>query len=207
MHHEMPQRAERHRVALTVRYRSARDFVIDYAENLSSGGLFVRGHQPFQRGQLVDIVLALPGYGDFEVRAQVAHSISPDVAEELRRSPGTGFSIVEGPKGFFDALHEYLVRLGLRREHMVLVNEEALYNEIEDAGYLVGPVPPAEKLFRVIALSDYPVIGVIVPADHMRVYIHAASSMGTPDIVKIAEHYDSFESLLMSLDEEIYQSM
>lgn len=198
------RRAERHRVALTVRYGTARDFVVDYAENLSTGGMFIRGTQSFEQDEFVDIVLELPGYGEFEVRARAAHSITPELASELGRSAGTGFSIVEGPKGFFDALHQYLIRLGLRREHTVLVKDETLQKDLDDAGYLIAPVPPPGQLFKVIALIENPVIAVIVPAGHMKVYIQAASSMGTPELIKVAEHFESFEALLMVLDEELF---
>lgn len=198
------RRAERHRVALTVRYGTARDFVVDYAENLSAGGLFVRGSQPFERDELVDIMLELPGYGEFEVRARAAHSITPELAAQLGRSSGTGFSIIEGPTGFFDALHRYLIRLGLRREHTVLVKDETLQKDLDDAGYLIAPVPPPGTLFKVIALIEDPVIAVIVPSGHMKVYIQAASSMGTPELIKVAEHFESFEALLMALDEELF---
>jgi len=194
---------ERHRVALTVRYGKARDFVVDYAENLSSGGLFVRTDQPFERGELIDIVLDLPGFGEFEIKASAAHSIAPDAAADLGRSPGTGFSIVDGPTGFFDALHIYLVRLGKRRECTVLVAGEELRAAVGDAGYLVAPLPPPNKLFKVIALNEEPVIAAVVPGGYMNEYMTAATAMGTPEIIKVIDHYGTFGDLLMAIDEEL----
>lgn len=199
----MKPRSERHRVNLTAKYGTAREFVEDYAENLSVGGLFVRGAYRLEPGQDVFVELDLPGYGAFKVVGSVVHVLSPAEASELGRHPGAGISITRAPAGYMDALHAYLLRLGKRRDHLVLVDDHVLREAILSAGYRVAPVPPPEELLQVISESEQLVIGVVVPRSLAEAYEKVALGMGAPELVKAADYAEELDDLLTQLDVEL----
>jgi uncharacterized protein (TIGR02266 family) len=55
------RRTEREPIVLVVDYDGADDLVGDYAENLSSGGTFVRSERALEPGTAVQLVLSFPG--------------------------------------------------------------------------------------------------------------------------------------------------
>ncbi len=197
---------ERHPVNLSVRYSTARDFVVDYAENLSTGGLFVRGAHVLARGQEVDIEIALPGFGSFGVEARVAHVLSPEDARDHDRNPGAGFSITRSPPGFIEALRTYLLRLGQRRDHVVMVSDESIAQLLEASGYQVRPLPLADLLSEAVARSKAPVVGVVVPSALETEYADQAAQMGAPELILAFEDPRDIDQLLEQLDAELFRS-
>lgn len=51
----------RHPFILRVAYKERSDYLVDWTENLSAGGLFVRTEQPFEAGDPVRLSLSFPG--------------------------------------------------------------------------------------------------------------------------------------------------
>lgn|GEM_PF-3160497 len=195
--------SRRYRVHLSVRYERARDFVVEYAENLSSGGLFVRGHTDLQPLERVPVQLELPGYGTFQLTAEVAHVLTPEVAQTCKRKPGVGLQIVDAPAGFREALAEYLIRLGRRRDHMVLVADTECRRLVAEAGYQAGPVPGAEELIAAVAHSDAPVIGVVVSRAQEAQYRAEAKIGGSPELIHAIDYLEEMDALLTVLDAAI----
>jgi len=120
---------------LAVRFGNAADFVTEYAENLSVGGLFVRQAQGLVPLTEIDVSIELPGFQCFAVRARVAHVLDEIKAEELDRAPGAGLQLIKVPPGFDEALRRYLARLGARRDYLLLVEHEDALRLLQDAGY------------------------------------------------------------------------
>lgn len=200
----MARLEERLPVNLSVKYSVAKDFVVEYAENLSVGGLFVRGASDLERGQQVNVQIMLPGFGEFEVTAEVAHVLPPEVAEKYERKAGAGFAITKTPRGFDDALRSYLLRLGQRRDHVVLVGQMHIAVLLEKAGYRVRPLPAPDKLLEAISTSDEPVIGVVVPYELEQEFVRRALSMGAPEMIYATEDGDDLDELLSWLDNELF---
>lgn len=82
-----------------MRYEVAADFGREFAADLSRGGMFIRGGRGLVRHRDVMVEIDLPGYGIYEVRAEVAHVISAEQALQQRRTAGAGLSILEAPDG------------------------------------------------------------------------------------------------------------
>lgn len=200
----MARLEERLPVNLSIKYSVAREFVLEYAENLSVGGLFIRGAYNLQRGQIVNVEIALPGYGAFAVAAEVAHVLSPVVAAKYGRKPGAGFAITKSPPGFAEALRAYLLRLGRRRDHVVFVSDDQLALLLDAAGYQVRPLPPSQGLLDAVAGSAEPVVGVVVPFDQEQEYVSRAATMGSPEIVYAVDEDEPIEDLLSWLDSELF---
>jgi hypothetical protein len=128
---------ERHDTVMAVKFATAEEFVTEYAENLSVGGLFLRHGHTLAPLSVVTVQLDLPGFGKFEVKAKVAHVLDEETAKRYGREPGAGMQMVETPEGFDEALMSYLGRLGKRRDCLVLVSELAALEFLKAAGYRV----------------------------------------------------------------------
>src|SRR5215213_8007503 len=94
----------RYGVHLAVRYTNAEQFVADYVENLSAGGLFIAGADQLPLMTETDVHIELPGQGEWIVRAKSVFVIDEAAAAKMGRKAGAGFEIQTKPPGFDDAL-------------------------------------------------------------------------------------------------------
>lgn len=158
------RRSQRFGVHLAVRYANAQQFVDDYVENLSSGGLFIAGAHQLAMGAETDVQIELPGQGGWTVRAKVVFLIDAATAASAGRKPGAGMSIIDKPPGFDDALLGYLLRLGRRREHAVMIADGVVGTRlVEDAGYRVLPLDSEDEVAFALADETAKIVAVIVP--------------------------------------------
>lgn len=196
------RRHPRFAVHLEVRFGRALDFVVEYAENLSAGGLYVRGAHTLEPLSDVEVELALPGYGRFTVQGRVAHVVGEELARRQGRRPGAGIEIASSPPGFDAALSEYLRRLGRRRDVAVLVEGGPALELLGAAGFQAEALPAAEELVAVMARSAHPVIALVVTPAYAGTYQRVARDAGVEDLIRLLgdEEADA-EKLLADLDE------
>jgi len=194
------RRHPRYGVHLAVRYANAEEFVADYVENLSAGGLFVAGANRLPLFTETDVHIELPGQGNWTVRAKSVFLIDDTAAQNMGRQAGAGFSIIDKPPGFDDALLGYLLRLGRRRDHAVMVGEVPGMNLVTDAGYRVIPLESEDEVAIALANDDAKIVAIIVQASLVQPYrdrlgekgkslVFPASSIA--DIVDILARIDS----------------
>jgi hypothetical protein len=195
------RKAPRFPVNLPVRFDSAVDFITEYAENLSSNGLFVRTEAPIKALDELGVELELPGLGKYVLRVRVAHVMPAELAKKFGKPPGAGVEIVTQPAGFGDALQEYLRRLGRRRDHLVFCHDDEPLSFFGRMGYQTAPVPSPSDLVREIAASKLPVVAVVVPADGAKLYRWTLDGAGSSDLVKVAESAAELDALLGELDQ------
>ncbi|MBW1811661.1 MAG: PilZ domain-containing protein [Deltaproteobacteria bacterium] len=203
MSKDQEPREERHRVHLSVRYETAVDFVTEYAQNLSVGGLFIQGDQNLHLRQQVNVELELPGYKSFQLAAEVVHILDPESADAIGRKPGTGFTIVKSPSGFDKALSSYLERLGRRKDFVVLAANQPCLKMIKDVGFQTSPVPPTSQLVEVIKRSKDQVIAVVVSKEIEHEYAAAAEAGGRPGLVYGIDFLEEIDGLIPRLDEAL----
>ncbi len=164
----------RFEVGLAVRFSRAQDFVAQYAENLSSGGLFIAGdHRDLEPLSLINVDIDLPGFDSFVVRGRVAHILDPERANAFGRSPGVGVEIVESPKGFTEALMGYLDVLGKRRDASVLAPTTELVEFFVDAGFVAVLAPSDNDLATHIEGAKPPALAIVVTRDLFAAYNRA----------------------------------
>lgn len=164
------RRHPRYGVRLSVRYTNAEQFVNDYVENLSAGGLFIKGAHQLQLNAETDIHIELPGQGTWTVRAKCIFIIDEAAARHTGRRSGAGFEIIDKPPGFDDALLGYLLRLGRRREHAVMVGEVPGIQLIADAGYRIIPLESEDEVAFALADEAAKVIAVVLPTSQVQTY-------------------------------------
>jgi len=179
------------------------DFVTEYAQNLSVGGLFIQGDQNLHLRQQVNVELELPGYKSFQLTAEVVHILDPESADAIGRKPGTGFTIVKSPSGFDKALSSYLERLGRRKDFVVLAANQPCLKMIKDVGFQTSPVPPTSQLVEVIKRSKDQVIAVVVSKEIEHEYAAAAEAGGRPGLVYGIDFLEEIDGLIPRLDEAL----
>ncbi|HZX97619.1 MAG TPA: TIGR02266 family protein [Myxococcales bacterium] len=97
-----PRRAfPRYQTRFAVRFSTVQDFVLEYAANISAGGVFVHTEQPPPLKTVVSIEMQLPG-SDMPVPAKgiVVHVISKEEAARRGALPGMGVQFAEANDEF-----------------------------------------------------------------------------------------------------------
>jgi type IV pilus assembly protein PilZ len=95
----------RHAVTLAVRYRSARDFVLEHASNISRGGIFIQTDDPPPLDTVVQVELNLPNdpspvtSNGIVVHRQVAVG---------GKTPGVGVQFVDSGDDFRERIDRYM---------------------------------------------------------------------------------------------------
>lgn len=188
---------KRHRTRVAVSYGNATEFAAQYTENLSNGGLFVRGAKGLAPGQEVVVEIELPGQGEFEVNASVAFVREPSRTV----AGGAGLKITSGPLDYFEALTRYFHRLCRRALFTVLTGDDQCRAALESAGYNVEDLPPPSGLLEAIAACESPVVGVIVLRRDEAAYEAASASLATPDLVRGIDFMEELDIHISELDQ------
>lgn len=201
-----PEEARRYLVHLGVRFVEARDYVIEYAENLSQGGLFVAGAQHLSPLEEVKIRVDLPGFGSFDVTCRVAHTLSEERAAKLGRRAGAGFAIMSAPEGFEKALSQYLLILGRRRDATVVVADAEAGELLAAAGYRVERPADPQSLAAMAASMPTP-LAVVVPQAAAPAYRAALATTSMGDLVVAVGDEGPTDALLNALDQRIARTL
>jgi len=98
----------RHPVTLAVRFRTARDFVVEHATNISRGGIFIRTDDPPPMDAAVQVELTLPDDpAPVSTRGIVVH-------RQLAvggKTPGVGVQFVDASDAFRERIDRYMESL------------------------------------------------------------------------------------------------
>ncbi|MFL5408183.1 MAG: TIGR02266 family protein, partial [Myxococcales bacterium] len=97
-------------------FSSNKAFVVEYAENISAGGVFVHTEQPPAMDTIVTVSLHLPGNDlPVEAKAVVVHRVSKEEAGKGGKSPGMGVQFVDSSDEFREAIDraiEHILKTG-----------------------------------------------------------------------------------------------
>lgn len=103
----------RHNARFAVRFATVQDFVLEYAANISAGGVFVSTSDPPPLETVVRVEMELPGAGgSVPARALVVHRVTEAEARERGTTPGMGVQFIDADDGFrerVDAAIEFIL--------------------------------------------------------------------------------------------------
>jgi uncharacterized protein (TIGR02266 family) len=95
----------RHQVTLQVRFRTARDFVLEHASNISRGGIFIQTDDPPPMDAAVQVEIQLPDEpAPVTTNGVVVHR-QLAVGGKI---PGAGVQFVDGSDGFRERIDRYM---------------------------------------------------------------------------------------------------
>jgi type IV pilus assembly protein PilZ len=112
-----PRRAfPRHAARFQVGFNTDQDFVLEYAENISAGGVFVQTEQPIELETIVTVSLRLPG-NDVPVDAKgvIVHRLTKEDAAKSGKHAGFGVQFLDSSDEFREAIDraiEHLLKNG-----------------------------------------------------------------------------------------------
>ncbi|MFL5311692.1 MAG: TIGR02266 family protein [Myxococcales bacterium] len=99
-----------------VRFGNVQDFVLEYAANISAGGVFVQTENPPELHSVVTVTMELPDGGEpVEAKGVVVHRVSPQDAKVRKTPPGAGVQFVDASDEFrerIDRAIEFILRRG-----------------------------------------------------------------------------------------------
>jgi type IV pilus assembly protein PilZ len=97
-----PRRAfPRVEARFAVRFGNVQDFVLEYAANISAGGVFVQTENPPELHSIVTVILELPDGGKpVEAKGLVVHRVSAADAQARKTPPGAGVQFVDSSDEF-----------------------------------------------------------------------------------------------------------
>jgi type IV pilus assembly protein PilZ len=112
--HEDPRRAfPRYNANFAVRFATVTDFVLEYAANISAGGIFVHTENPPPLKTIVQVEMELPGSGSaVPARGIVVHRVTKEDAKKRGTLPGVGVQ-------FMDADDEFRRRIDAAIAHIL----------------------------------------------------------------------------------------
>jgi uncharacterized protein (TIGR02266 family) len=107
-----PRHAARFRVGFT----SNHEFAVEYAENISVGGVFVHSDDPPELDSIVSVSLHLPGNGTpVEAKALVVHRVTKAQGAQTGKRPGMGVQFLDSSDEFraaIDGALEHILKTG-----------------------------------------------------------------------------------------------
>jgi uncharacterized protein (TIGR02266 family) len=84
-----------------VRFATVQDFVLEYAANISAGGVFVHSNDPPPLNTVVKVEMELPGGGPpVPARGLVVHRVTPEEAQAKSTLPGMGVQFMDADDEF-----------------------------------------------------------------------------------------------------------
>lgn len=91
----------RYNARFAVRFATVQDFVLEYAANISAGGVFVHTIDPPPLKTVVRVEMELPGGGPpVPARGLVVHRVTREEAAQRGTLPGIGVQFVDADDGF-----------------------------------------------------------------------------------------------------------
>lgn len=101
----------RYEASLKVTFKNEKQFVHEYAKNISKGGIFVATEKPLPVRSRVELVFSLPNSPTpVKVIGEVVHVVAPETAKLMNggKWPGMGIQFVEYEENGAKILEEYL---------------------------------------------------------------------------------------------------
>ena len=97
-----PRRAfPRHPARFAVRFATVQDFVLEYAANISAGGVFVQTDAPLPLKTVVRVEMELPGSAEMvPARGVVVHRVTPEEAAARGAIAGMGVQFMDADDAF-----------------------------------------------------------------------------------------------------------
>ena len=118
---------ERFDTCLEVRFRNFPELLVEFASNISRGGLFAKTYTPPAVRARVRLVVHLPNGEDVETDAEVMHVVTVEDALARGLLPGAGLSFVTQNAEFDGRIAALIDRYRARKPRVLVVDDDALF--------------------------------------------------------------------------------
>lgn len=102
---------------IEIQFKSDADFIREYTENISQGGLFLRGLTDLPQGARIELVMKLPGGEEVKALTEVVHVVTEEKVDLIagKGSAGCGVQFVQFMGDGEKRLRSYLEKVGRGR--------------------------------------------------------------------------------------------
>jgi len=108
----VPRGFQRFHTQFNVRFRTAREFVREHAQNISRGGLFVQTTTSPPVDEVITVQLELPDGGPpATTSGLIMHRVTAEEAERTGTVPGIGVQFLDADDAFRDRIDRYIESL------------------------------------------------------------------------------------------------
>lgn len=81
---------------IEVRYKSIKDFLIEYTRNISRGGIFLATSEPLPEGSKIRLVFYLPDSSkEIRIIGEVIHALTKERGRQRGQEPGMGIEFID----------------------------------------------------------------------------------------------------------------
>jgi uncharacterized protein (TIGR02266 family) len=102
----------RYRARFAVHFETVQEFVLEYAANISAGGVFVVTDFPPEMDQVITVVLELPdGRPPVPCKAQVVHRVTKEEAQARGEPAGVGVQFIEADDTFRERIDQTIAQI------------------------------------------------------------------------------------------------
>jgi type IV pilus assembly protein PilZ len=92
-----------------VRFGNVQDFVLEYAANISAGGVFIQTDNPPELHSVVTVTMELPDGGTpVDAQGRVVHRVLPREAKERKTTAGAGVQFIDSSDEFRERIDHAL---------------------------------------------------------------------------------------------------
>ncbi len=110
---------------IEVRYKSIKDFLIEYSRNISKGGIFLAAPEPLPEGSKVRLLFYLPESSkEIEILGKVIHTITSEGGRQRRREPGMGIEFIDFSPSSMKEISKYIDGLLAERDIVIETRRE-----------------------------------------------------------------------------------
>ncbi len=121
---------------IKVRYKSVKDFLIEYSRNLSKGGIFLATPAPLPEGSKVQLFFCLPDSSkEIKILGDVVHTIAREEGRQSGLEPGMGIEFTDFSPSSKREISKYID--GLFAEKDIIIETRRQYPRF-DARIKVG---------------------------------------------------------------------
>lgn len=107
---------------IEVRYKSVKDFLIEYSRNISRGGIFLTTPEPLPEGSKLRLVFYLPDSSkEINIIGKVIHSLTREKAMLRGQEPGMGIEFIDFSPSSKREISQYIE--GLFSEKNIIIEK------------------------------------------------------------------------------------
>ncbi|MBS2024103.1 MAG: TIGR02266 family protein [Deltaproteobacteria bacterium] len=102
----------RYRARFGVRFESVQDFVLEYAANISAGGVFVVTDHPPEMNAVITVSMELPGSREMVTcKAVVVHRVTPEIGRDRGVQAGAGVQFIDADDAFREKIDRAIAHI------------------------------------------------------------------------------------------------
>ncbi len=117
----------RYETLLDVEFETGAEFAVEYASNISKGGMFVRCQKPPALRSKINIHMKLPSDKHITLQAEVVHVVPPELSSQMNMPVGVGVQFTNLSPEVREQIEGMLAQFEQRAPKVLIVDPDAKF--------------------------------------------------------------------------------